>query len=643
LRLTAWTEVLVGNPDGPMILGWLDGGVPYEAFAQPFRGRFAGTAYNDSVSLPPPRIIPNRESLYDTAHIDFVRTEIRNGTRSGGMLCLGPIGSTPPPTVVCPLGVEPKKPRLIYDARYINLWQRAPPFAFDSLSDLARAASADSLLSVWDHKSGYFHIRLHPDSRQYFGFEFEGHYYVYTVLPFGWNVSPFVYQTVSRAVSFYLRRMGIPDFIYLDDSATVSRPTVAMSHSFIKAMLLTYLGYYVHLGKTALVPKPQQQWLGFIVDLSARTFRVPEAKLQHILHLLDTSLAQANLEVASLRSLTGKLVSLAPAVPGALLYTRHLFDALALADRQGVHLVPVTPTLREELTRWLTLRSWHGTRVWHNERHVHVRLDMATDASGHAWGGWFRLPGGSTSDTLVGDVWTDEEMGLDIGTKEMLASVRTIACLPPDLRDCIIFLEGDNSAMISLLKGGRAARGADLNRALKELFHLTLNRNLIIDASWLRSEDNVVPDAISRQSVWGEGRLRKDIFCRLSELVGGFSLDAMASATSAHCPRFISRYLTPGCAGADVFAHRLSQESAVYAFPPPAVCGAFLAFMKEERAFGVVVVENRPNEPWWPLLRTTPIPLADAGDVSAVSYPGLGPIKARFALAAFVCDFRRGS
>jgi hypothetical protein len=196
--------------------------------------------------------------------------------------------------------------------------------------------------------------------------------------------------------------------------------------------------------------------------------------------------------------------------------------------------------------------------------------------------------------------------------------------------------------MIALLKGGKAARGAGLNCALQELFRLTMARNLVLDASWLRSEDNIVPDAISRQSVWGEGRLRPDLFRRLGRLVaGGFTLDALASATAALCPRFVSRYYTPGCVGADVFAFPLGREAAVYAFPPPPLTGPFLAYMREEQAYGVLVVERKPDEPWWPLLRSLPIPLAPAGDDSAVSYPGRGPVAARFALCAFVCDFRR--
>jgi hypothetical protein len=188
-------------------------------------------------------------------------------------------------------------------------------------------------------------------------------------------------------------------------------------------MLLTYLGYYVHLGKTALVPHSQQRWLGFVVDLAARTFRVPEEKLTAILGLVTDTLRHEEAEVGVFRSLVGKLVSLAPAVPGALLFTRRLFDALSAADRGGASQLALTAEIRSELGLWLGLRGWHGTRRWRSERHLHVRINMATDSSGHAWGGWFRLPD-SSEDTLVGDVWTDAEMTLDIGSKEMFVSGR---------------------------------------------------------------------------------------------------------------------------------------------------------------------------------------------------------------------------
>ena len=645
-RLPLWREVLADAADGTRLVRWLSEGVSFEEFQTPFRGTFAQRFY-DSAS-PPPRVFHNHPAATSPEFIGFVRGEVAKGVANGGMRCLGRVGEVPPPRVVCPLNVEPKKPRLICDARFSNLWQSAPRFAFDKLLDLTRAARDGDLLTVWDHKSGYFHVRLHPDTQQYFGFEFEGFYYVYTVLPFGWSASPFVYQTLSRAVCTYLRSLGLAEFAYLDDSASLAAASRAIRYAFAKGVLLTALGYFVELKKSHIIPAPVQRWLGFVIDLPGRVFRVPEDKLAAFITLAEALIASpAAASVASLRSFTGKCVSLAPAVPGALLYTRGLFDILAAADAQGDASVPLTPAALGELALWAGLRAWHGTRRWRDERHV--KIPMGTDASNPRWSGWFVPPGRAADDPVkCGDVFPPEEWAFDITTKEMLAGVRTLACLPPSVRDCIVVLEGDNQAMVALLVTGKAAKGSHLLAAQRELFRLTLDRNIVVDASWLCSADNVLADHLSRLPVTGEGRLRRDLFLAVQALWGGFTLDAMAGAPNAQCRRYVSRFATPAALAADIFAYPLGDEAWVYAFPPSSVVGALLAFFRESRAAGVVIVPADSAAPWWPQLarqaELDSLVLARAGDASAVIYPnGRGAVLSHDLLAVVV-DYssRRG-
>jgi len=638
-RLPYWREVLAGSADGPRLLRWLTEGVSFEEFQTPFRGTFDRRSYD--CASPPPRAFPNHPAATSPEFVGFVRGEVAKGVANGGMRCLGRTGAVPPPRVVCPLNVEPKKPRLICDARFSNLWQEPPRFAFDKLLDLTRAARDGDLLTVWDHKSGYFHVRLHPDTQQYFGFEFGGYYYVYTVLPFGWNASPFVYQTLSRAVCTYLRRIGLAEFVYLDDSASLAAAAAAVRYSFAKGVLLTALGYFVELKKSHIIPAPVQQWLGFLIDLPGKVFRVPEAKLEAFLALAAAlQAAPAAASVASLRSFTGKCVSLAPAVPGALLYTRGLFDVLAAADSRGAASVALSPAALDELTLWAGLRAWHGTRRWRDERHV--RIPMGTDASDPRWSGWFVPPGRTLVDPVhCGDVFSPEEWDLDITTKEMLAGVRTLACMPAGIRDCIVVLEGDNQAMVALLVSGKAAKGTSLLSAQRELFQLTLDRNIVVDASWLCSADNVLADRLSRLPITGEGRLRRDLFLAIQALWGGFTLDAMAGAPNAQCSRYVSRFSTPAALAADIFTFPLGSEAWVYAFPPSSVISAFLAFFRESRAAGVIVLPADPAAPWWPLIARQAgldsLVLARAGDTSAVILPnGRGAVLTHDLLAVVV-------
>ncbi|GAQ91057.1 Reverse transcriptase [Klebsormidium nitens] len=69
----------------------------------------------------------------------------------------------------------------------------------------------------------YVHVCLTDASEEYFGFEYEGYYYVYSTLSFGWKASPFIYNTLSGAVAQFFRRLGIRNLFYLDDSIYLPR------------------------------------------------------------------------------------------------------------------------------------------------------------------------------------------------------------------------------------------------------------------------------------------------------------------------------------------------------------------------------------------------------------------------------------
>lgn len=95
--------------------------------------------------------------------------------------------------MVLPLGVGPKKPRLFWDARWLNLMRRHLPFTVDGVGNVAQCAWEGSYQVTIDHQAdGYHHFALTTDSWQYFGFEWDGEFYVFTVLAFGWCSAPMI-------------------------------------------------------------------------------------------------------------------------------------------------------------------------------------------------------------------------------------------------------------------------------------------------------------------------------------------------------------------------------------------------------------------------------------------------------------------
>jgi len=79
------------------------------------------------------------------------------------------VGEVDPPHLILPLTVEPTKPRLCHDARFLNLWMKDVLFRLDSLMNLPRYVGRDTYQTILDDKSGYDRLFLTKDSRTFFG------------------------------------------------------------------------------------------------------------------------------------------------------------------------------------------------------------------------------------------------------------------------------------------------------------------------------------------------------------------------------------------------------------------------------------------------------------------------------------------
>ena len=59
-----------------------------------------------------------------------------------------------------PLTVEPTKPRLCHDERFLNFWIRDLPLTLDYIGNLPRYVAHNHFQSTMDVKSGYDHVQL---------------------------------------------------------------------------------------------------------------------------------------------------------------------------------------------------------------------------------------------------------------------------------------------------------------------------------------------------------------------------------------------------------------------------------------------------------------------------------------------------
>ena len=233
------------------------------------------------------------------------------------------------PLVVCPLGVEPKKPRGLWDGRYVNEFCRDIPFTMDNATKVAEVAWINAYLFKMDHKNGYFHVPLHKSSRKCFGVFWKGVYYVLTVLPFGWKSSPIIYHSRTEAVNLYARSLGIPmlgwiyDMLGMTeqlhrDSTDDEQFESAMRAMVVVSIILVKAGYFLGVSICSLIPEQSMTYLGIDCDTKQGRFLVPQERINKYVPLLQDFVSRQWVSYSELEKIVGKLVSLECAVPAGM-------------------------------------------------------------------------------------------------------------------------------------------------------------------------------------------------------------------------------------------------------------------------------------------------------------------------------------
>ena len=93
----------------------------------------------------------------------------------------------------------------------MNEFCRDIPFSMDNAAKVAEVAWENAYFLKVDHKNGYLHVLIHEKSRKQIGICWNGIYYVFTVLPFGWKTSPLVYHSITEAAMYLARGVEITD------------------------------------------------------------------------------------------------------------------------------------------------------------------------------------------------------------------------------------------------------------------------------------------------------------------------------------------------------------------------------------------------------------------------------------------------
>ena len=317
-NLAQWEFISEQFPSQDEPMCFIRNKVDVASFIVPFKGKFGGKFYD--APFPPRMEFPDNPIC--TQFGDFISTTIIGRFKNGSLVFWGKVGEVQPPHLIMPITIEPSKPRMCHDERFLNVWIKDYPFSLEYLSDLPRYVGPGHYQTVCDDKNGCVHICLTPSSRTLFGLSWRGCYFGYNTLPFGWKASAYVYHTTSLVSTSYIRTLGVPCSQYIDDRhagqlVAHKKPNLpewtnfelAEAAAFIVVSVLTSLGYPLALSKSSLVPSQCVRFLGCLSDSGLLAFVFPEDKTFKFKALRESILSQETADVKTLQRFAGKTTS----------------------------------------------------------------------------------------------------------------------------------------------------------------------------------------------------------------------------------------------------------------------------------------------------------------------------------------------
>ena len=205
-HIPRWVDIASHAPfyHASEVLDWIRNNVDVTKYFRHFKGSFQNIHYESEV--PPRSVFVNHSSGKDFC--TFISTTILQRLTTGAISVWDKVGEIEPPHLAMPLNVEPSKPRLCNDDRFLNLWMGDKPFSLDHLSMLPCYVPPHLFQTVCDDKLGYDHIFLTESSRIFFGFEWADWFFTSNTIPFVWKLSAYIHHNTGLLASHFFRSIA---------------------------------------------------------------------------------------------------------------------------------------------------------------------------------------------------------------------------------------------------------------------------------------------------------------------------------------------------------------------------------------------------------------------------------------------------
>ena len=552
---------------------------------------------------PPPVCFRNHHSAL--LHGDFVQKEISNLLKGN---CVVPCAECP--QVCNPLLVVSNvsgKKRLVIDLRYVNQFLRLQKFKYEGLPLVPQLFNKGEFFVTFDLKSGYHHVDIHPTGWKYLGFSWgtgdQRQFYVFRVLPFGLASACYVFTKLLRPLVRRWRSLGIRCIVYIDDGIVGAEShQAAKLASDIVTSDLDLSGLVLNVIKSHLTPMQIGRWLGFIIDLCAGTYHVPEDRITKLKEALALVLGYSTVPVRLLASVVGQLIAMGLAIgPITRLRTRALYQAVN-ARHFWSDKLQLSDEVLEEVQFWqVAIDSLNGQPIWFSPSATRVAY---SDASSSGYGGYVV----EVANDVAQGHWSPEEAMHSSTWRELKALERVLLSFVPRLKGHTVKWFTDNQNVARIVQFG--SRKQHLQDGVLSIFSICLKANIRLEMEWIPRSANERADYVSKIVDYDDWMLDPAIFQQLEACWGPHTIDRFATEHNSQINRFDSRFWCPFSEAMDTFTRDWCGENNWWVPPVYLVCRT-IRHAQSCCSMGTLVCPRWESAPFWPLICPDGVHLAD--------------------------------
>lgn len=504
------------------------------------------------------------------------------------------------PKCVSPLGCVSKrggKFRLITDLRHVNECCDTPKFRYEDISVLPNVVDNNDKLVTIDLKDGFFHVPVHNDYRTFLGFCWKNIYYVWNVLPFGLQSSPYFFCKTLRPVIEYLREQGLRLLVYVDDILICASVENIDSNTKLVLHTLSSLGFTVNVEKSSLEPENIKEFLGFLVDTSGDsvTIRVPKPRIRKIRTDIRRALEKNVIRARTLARLIGQCVATTKAVLPGKLKLRSAYRLLHTKSNWD-SVLHWSHAAKCDFEWWVSaFETWNGCSVIPKT----IDAQLTTDASRIGWGG--------TLEGKKAQGFWDKSIGQSHSNiREMWAVLMALISFRDQVSGRTIQVVSDNISTVAYLNhmGGPSV---ELNQLATAIWAEAINNHVSLTCCHIPGKQNVVPDHLSRLNDKYEWQLNPALFRLLDEMWGPHTVDRFASILTAQLDNFNSRFYHPQASGVDALAQQNWATHNNFVNAPFRLIPRVLDVLRSQQADATIIAPLWKAQPWYRLLKSASV------------------------------------